>query len=108
MAQDSDLQALQDELTKLQSQTRRSRRWVAIGFGILILALVLSFLYAFVQSVEAERNAEEAFRQHEIAETAKIHADRNAEEARRQEALAHEAVKLAEVRLAECEKSKRK
>lgn len=96
MTTDANAETLRAELNKIQDQIRRSRRRAAWGFTVLVLALILSFVYAFVQQVAAERNAEEAFRQHQLAEAAEQQAMQNAAEARRQEALAMEQRAMAE------------
>jgi choline-glycine betaine transporter len=104
MAQDTELQALREELKKIQDQTRRSRKRAAVGFVILVLVVILSLVYAFVQQVAAERNAEEALRQRKLAEMSEQQAIRNAEEAKRQEAVAMAQERLAQERVKELEK----
>ena len=96
MSQETQLQALRDELNEIQSQMRRSRRRAAVGFVVLVFALVFTLVYAFVQQVAAARNAEEANRQRIIAEGALVQADRNAEEASRQARIAAQQRTAAE------------
>lgn len=88
MADENELINLREELKQIQEGMRRTRKRAAFGFGVLILALILSFLYAFVQQVAATKNAEEANRQHQLAESARREANQNAEEAQRQAAIA--------------------
>lgn len=107
MANANDLQSLRDELTRIQTQTRRSRRLAIVGFIILILVMCCSFLYAFVQQVEATKQAEMARAQQILAEEARRHADMNAEEARKQQAIAEENRAAAEKAVEDCRKSKR-
>ncbi|MBL7852346.1 MAG: hypothetical protein JNN04_15690 [Cyclobacteriaceae bacterium] len=104
MAQETELQALREELKKIQDQTRRSRKRAAVGFVILILVVILSLGYAFVQQVAAERNAEEANRQRILAEASMEQAKMNAEEAKRQQAMAMAQERLAQERVKELEK----
>jgi ABC-type protease/lipase transport system fused ATPase/permease subunit len=109
MADESELIKLREELSQIQDATRRSRRRAAFGFVILVLALVLCLVYSFVQQVAATKNAEEALRQHVLAEEQRNMADRNAEEAMRQEALYKEqeaAARLAREELAKCKGKK--
>jgi hypothetical protein len=101
MADDNELIRLREELKEIQESTRRSRRRGAFGFVILVLALVLCMLYGFVQQVAATKNAEEALRQKDLADQARVEAVRNLEEARRQEAIGHEQRVVAEKAMAE-------
>lgn len=96
MTNDANAETLRAELNKIQDQIRRSRRRAAWGFTVLVLALILSFAYAFVQQVAAEKNAEEANRQRILAEAANEQAAQNAVEAQRQEAMAKEQRAIAE------------
>jgi len=107
MANANDLQSLRDELTRIQTQTRRSRRLAIVGFIILILVMCCSFLYAFVQQVEATKQAEMARAQQILAEEARQQAMRSLEEARRQESIANENKAAAEKAIEDCRKGKR-
>lgn len=104
MAQEGELQALREELQKIQDQTRRSRKRAAVGFVILVLVVVLSIGYAFIQQVAAERNAEEANRQRQLAAASEKMAVMAAEEARKQQGIAKATMQLAEERMQELEK----
>lgn len=104
MTQEQELQALRDELKKIQHDTRRSRSRAAVGFVIMMLVMILSLGYAFMQQTAAERNAEEAMRQRVLAETATAQAERSSLEAKRQEALAMEQLRIAQVKAQELEK----
>jgi hypothetical protein len=104
MAQENELQTLREELKKIQDQTRRSRKRAAVGFVFLLLVAISSMVYAFVQRVEAVRNAEEALRQRLLAEMSEKQASMNAMEAQRQQAIAVEQQRLAEERVRELEK----
>lgn len=106
MADDNELIKLREELKQIQDSTRSSRRRAAFGFVILVFALVICLLYAFVQQVAATKNAEEALRQKNLAETARVDAERNAEQAVRAEALAKEVMRHAEEELAKCKGKK--
>lgn len=107
MAQDNELNTMRNELERLQKQMRRSRKFVTTSFVILLLAMVFSFVYAFVQQVEAERNAALALEQFNLAKQARMEADRNAEEARKQQALAAENMAAAQRAIEECMKKKK-
>lgn len=107
MANANDLQSLRDELTRIQTQTRRSRRLAIVGFIILILVMCCSFLYAFVQQVEATKQAVLAREQSILAEEARQQAMRSLEEARRQESIANENKAAAEKAIEDCRKGKR-
>ncbi len=96
MTTDANAEALRAELEKIQDQIRRSRRRAAWGFTVLVLALILSLGYAFVQQVAARMNAEEANRQRTLAEASERQAMQNAAEAQRQEAMAMEQRAIAE------------
>jgi Flp pilus assembly protein TadG len=85
----------ESELIKLREELKRSRRRAAFGFVILVLALVLCLVYSFVQQFAAEKNAEEALRQKNLADRAHLVAEQNAEETRRQEAIAREQTAAA-------------
>jgi hypothetical protein len=104
MAQDVELQTLREELKMIQGQMHRSRRRAAIGFVILVIVVILSIGYAFVQQVAAVKNAEEALRQRELALAAEQQAKMALEEAMRQEAMAMAQQRLAEERVQELEK----
>ncbi len=90
MATQNDILQMKEELKKIQEQMHKSRRRAAIGFGLLVFALVLSFVFAFVQQVAAERNAEEAFKQQELGKKSQLMAEANAMEAMKQAQLAEE------------------
>ena len=115
MATQEEFLRLQEELMKIQRQTKRSRTRAGIGFGLLLFAMLISFVYAFVQQVAAEKNAEEALRQHELAVNFQKMAEQNAEEARKQQDIAtvqrkvteEFATKLTE-ELAKCRSAKKK
>ncbi len=96
MSQEADLNGLRNELTAIQQQTRRSRRWALMGFLILVLALGITNVYGFVQQVEATRQREMAMHQREIAEGRAEQADKNAEEALRQRHIADQAMSQLE------------
>lgn len=113
MADDSELIKLRDELKQIQEGTRRSRKRATFGFMILVLALVLCAVYGFTQQVAATRNAEEALRQKNLADNARVDAERNAEEALRQQSIANAqraaaelAMEDARVALAKCKGKK--
>lgn len=101
MADENELIKLREELKQIQDSTRKSRRRAAFGFVILALALVLCMLYAFVQQVAATKNAEEALRQHELAEEQRQVAEKSEAVARRSETIAMEQRLAAEKAMAE-------
>ncbi len=103
MATQNEILQMKDELRKIQEQMHKSRRRAAIGFGLLVFALVLSFVYAFVQQVAAERNAEEALRQEILAKESMHMAEANAKEAVRQEGIVKEMTRM----LDECRSMKK-
>lgn len=114
MSQETELKTLRDELTEIQGQMRRSRKRAAIGFVILLFAMIISFVYAFVQQVAAARNAEVANVQRLIAVEAQKQRDRNAEEAVRQagiaaqqSAAAEAAFRQAQLELEKCRKGRK-
>lgn len=80
----------ESELIALKEDLKRSRRRAAFGFVILILALVICMLYAFVQQVAATKNAEEALRQRVLAEEQRQIAEKSEAVAKRSEAIAME------------------
>ena len=90
MATQNEILQMQEELRKIQEQTRKLRRREGIGFGLLVFTLVLTFVYAFVQQVAAERNVEEALRQHGLAQKYQQMAEANAMEAVKQADIAME------------------
>ena len=94
MATQNEILQIQGELKKIQDQTRKSRRRAGIGFGLLIFALVLSFVYAFVQQVAAERNAQEALKQHELVQQSQQMAEANAMESVKQRDIAVEMKRM--------------
>src|SRR5262245_49303279 len=104
MTNENELHKLREELKQIQEGTRRTRKRAVFGFGILVLALIICIVYAFVQQVAAVKNAEEALRQKDMADNALVERDRNGEEAirnmeeaRRQEALFKEQQALARI-----------
>ena len=99
MATQDEIVHLKTSLEKIQKQTGRSRALIVILFVILLM----SFVYAFVQQVAAEKNAEEAYRQRILAEQSVSRAEANGAEAQRQAAIALESRRM----LVECE-AKRK
>lgn len=107
MALEVDLKQVRDELDVLQSQMRKSRRRAFFGFTILILAFVLALGYGFVQQVAAVRNAEEANRQHSLADACEKQAMTAQQEFLRRQEMAEEARLRAEKMLEECRKGKR-
>ena len=104
MSQDLELNSLREELKKIESQMRSSRRRAAVGFVILVLVVIMSVVYGFVQRVEAVRNAEEANRQRLLAVASQEQAMMNAAEAKKQEGLAMEQRRLAAEKIQELEK----
>jgi predicted negative regulator of RcsB-dependent stress response len=62
MSNRTDIQQMKEELKRIQEHTQKSRRRAAFGFGVLILAALFSFGYAFVNRVAAEKYAEESLR----------------------------------------------
>lgn len=104
MAQENELQALRDELKKIQDDTRRSRTRAAVGFVVLILIMILSLGYAFLQRTEAVKQREMVNQQRILVEASEKHAMMAAAEARRQQVLAEEGRQMAEARAQELEK----
>ena len=114
MTKEPDLNQMREELNKIQEQMKRSRRRAAVGFVILLLALIASFLYAFTQQVAATRNAEEANRQHQerrAAEERAVFAEARAitatKLANEQQAAAEQAFRQAQEALEKCRKGKK-
>jgi hypothetical protein len=109
MSQETELQSLREELKEIHNQARRSRRRATIGFVILLLVVIVSFVFAFVQRSEAMRTREEAHVQRELAEKVRAEADRNAAEAKRQQQIAIENMAVAQrlaAELAACSRKK--
>lgn len=71
------------------SALRRNRRMATI-IGTCFIIVLIALVYAFVQQVAAEKNAEEAMRQKMLAKQSEVIAQQNAMEAQRQEARAKE------------------
>lgn len=67
MATQNEVLLMKEELTKIQEQTRKSRRRAGIGFGLLVSALVLSLIYGATQSVEAQRQRDLAMQKEKKA-----------------------------------------
>lgn len=68
MTTQDELVRLREELNRIQEQTKKSGRRTGIGFGLLILGIIMALAYAFVQKIIATKNAEEALRQRDLAE----------------------------------------
>lgn len=94
----------ESELIILKEGLRRSRRRASLGFVILVLALVLCMLYAFVQQFAATKNAEEALRQHELVELSMQEANKQRAIAIEQRAAAEMAQAKAVAAMEECAK----
>ncbi len=92
----------ESELIALKEELKRSRRRAAYGFVILILALVICMLYAFVQQVAATKNAEEALRQRVMAEEHRAEAQRQQAIAQEQKAMAEKSREEAVAAMEEC------
>lgn len=92
----------QNSSTTQPSQTEvRKARSRAVFLWIMAIVTIVSLVYAYVQQIKAERNAEEAFRQRELAITAQRMAEMNALEATKQ-------ADIAKRMLEECRQSKGK
>ncbi len=110
MATQNEILRMQEELKRIQEQTRKSRRRAGIGFGLLVFALVLSFVYAFVQQVAAERNAEEALRQAILAKDSQqmaVAKEKQALQAEEDAMLARDLAENCQGELAKCRASKK-
>lgn len=92
-----------DEARKVDPVELRKNRKMAIIISTCFIIVLISMVYAFVQQVAAERNAEQAFVQEALAREMKQMADQNAEEAKKQAAIAQELTH----RLEDCLHSKR-
>lgn len=103
MSNTNDIQQLRDELRKIQEQTHKPRRRAVFGFGVLMLVVLFSFVYAFVQQVAATKNAEEANRQKSLAEQV----ERRALQAEKDAMQARDRAEEIFARLAECQASKK-
>jgi hypothetical protein len=84
------------------TELRRNRKMATI-LGTCSIIVLISLVYAFVQQIAAERNAERAFINEALAKESRQMADQNAEEARKQAAIAQELAN----KLEDCLHSKR-
>ena len=111
MSTQPEIIQLRDKLEKLQEQARRSRSRGIFGFGLLIFVIILSSTYAFVQQVQAEKNAMEANRQRELAENTLMVAESNAAEAQMQRAISEvhrAAADRVQEELQKCQSSRKR
>jgi len=87
----------EQRIKELEQKRRLQRaRTTATVFGVLAIIALIALVYAFVQQVEATKQAVIAREQRDLAEVARAEATKNAEEARRQEAIAIENRAAAE------------
>ena len=94
---------LQEEIRKMEKLAVKRARRMAVSFGVLAISLLISMVYAFVQHVVAERNAEEAMRQMNHVQEIQKEAEKSAEEALKQREIARVALAIAEARQIELE-----
>ncbi|MCX8112309.1 MAG: LysM peptidoglycan-binding domain-containing protein [Bacteroidia bacterium] len=83
--------AIELYLARSKARIERNRRLLLLALGVITLLLMLSLValyYAQVQRVLAERSAEEARRQAQIAQEQRALAEKNAAEARYQQLVA--------------------
>lgn len=87
----------EQRIKELEQKRRLQRaRTTATVFGVLAIVALIALVYAFVQQVQATKNAEEAKRQEILAKDAQKQAEASAEEARKQAQIAREQTILAE------------
>ncbi len=99
MTPQEEIVQLREEIKKLnQLAVQRARRF-AIMLGVVAIAMLISFVYAFIQQIAAEKNAEEALRQFTRAEQSSKLAEQAEQRAQMAEAL-------AQSRLIQLEKSR--
>lgn len=77
----------EDENKRVDPSTLRRNRNLATFIGTYSIIVLIAMIYAFVQQVSAEKNAEEAMR---LVKQSEEIAQQNAMEAQRQEARAQE------------------
>lgn len=90
--------AIELYLARSKARIERNRRLLLLALGIITVLFLLSLIalyYAEVQRSLAEKNAEEARRQAQIAQEQRLLAEKNAEEALRQKLLAEKERYLA-------------
>ncbi len=67
MAQDSELQLLRNQLSKMELQLKGAARRSTVGMLILVFVTVSSVIYAYMKQVDAARSAVEATRMESMA-----------------------------------------
>jgi hypothetical protein len=79
-----------------------------VTFGILVLIMLISIVYAFVQQTVAEATQREAIAQKIVADEQRVIAEQAKLEATRQAAIAGQQTSLYMQALKECEELKKK